>query len=71
MVKKGWRTVVYNVVSAVSGMGAFGLLIGFDWTGAGFTQEHALYIVLGWKMVDNAANSYLRKITTTPMGQHR
>lgn len=64
---KGWRTVVYNGASFITG-GAALIFISMDWQAVGASPEVALWIVFGWKLVDNAANFILRFKTNTPVG---
>ena len=66
---KGYRTVAYNVVSGVLGSGFIAILLATNWQVLGFSAAHAGWIMLVLKIIDHAANIWLRAVTDTPMGK--
>ena len=66
---KGYRTVVFNVVSGMVGVGLFTILMGVDYEMLGVSSQTAVIILVVLKVVDNAANVWLRTVTNTAIGQ--
>lgn len=65
---KGSRTHTYNVaMSAING-GFITFLLTVDWELFGFTDQHALFVMIGLNAVDRIAVPMLRNITTGPVG---
>lgn len=57
---KGYRTLALNIATSI-----VGLLVAFDWVGAGMSSATAGYIISGL----GVANTVLRFFTSTPVGQ--
>ncbi len=57
---KGYRTLALNVVTSI-----VGLLIAFDWAGAGMSTETAGWVISGLGLT----NTVLRFFTNTSIGQ--
>ena len=66
---KGYRTLIYNVVSAIAGSGLLLFLAGFDWEGAGLSPQWAVVIGGVAVILDKLVNIGLRLATTTPVGK--
>jgi small basic protein len=64
---KGYRTILFNMVSGLVGIAA--ILMVTDFETLGFTAQQAATAALGLKIFDNVANLLLRAITTGPVGE--
>lgn len=63
---KGWRTVIFNVVTIAVTLAGIGL----QYIGSlGLTEQQVAIASIVMTLITTFGNIYLRSITTTPMGK--
>ena len=67
-VVKGSRTHTYNTLMYAVNGGFFTFLLTVDWEVAGFTEKHALWVIMGLTALDRVMVPMLRNMTTGPVG---
>lgn len=65
---KGSRTHTYNAFMFAVNGGYFTFLMTVDWEEAGFSAQHAIWVVMALTAIDRVMVPYLRNITTGPVG---
>ena len=64
---KGSRTHTYNAFMYAVNGGFFTFLLTVDWETAGFTPQHAIWVLVALQGVDRVMVPFLRNITTGPV----
>ena len=64
---KGSRTHTYNALMYVINGGFFTFLMTVNWETAGFTPQHAIWVMVALNVVDRVMIPALRNMTTGPV----
>ena len=65
---KGSRTHTYNAFMYAANGGFITFMLTVDWEGAGFSPQHAIWVLVGLQAIDRVMVPYLRNMTTGPVG---
>ena len=65
---KGSRTHTYNAFMYAANGGFITFMLTVDWEGAGFSPQHAIWVLVGLQAIDRVMVPHLRNMTTGPVG---